>query len=588
MHKYWFPAVLLASACLLDAQAQQQQPGAPSVVVAGQRNASEWFRVESQHFIVYSDTSNDDVAVLLNQLEKLDYVLRVYTRPFLKSSGQEAKLTFYYHDSANDLDGLADKQPANAIGLYSSCSAGVQGFGVQLSKLERLDNKDLPHSASDEGLNYLFEAYTRHFLYRYTDIRAPISFIDGLAQYFASARFSDAQMLVGRAPVNVNRYLYFLDQGHRYSLDYTDVLEQNDTRGTSYASTAGVKMEFAARSWLLTHYMLSSEENRNKLTPYLAAVYRDTPIPQAFEAAYGIKPADLGLALWRYRNGSVKVLQVDVPELPAAVMEFKSLPHSSGDFVLAESALKSCPSRPSGEALLRQTARAAAQYPSNDYAQRVLSRAQVDWGNPQDALSYLDAEVKKPGASAEVFYLLGQAHLRLAQPDLARRYLNQSLNLDPKSAEAAYALYQVGLMSGGAPDETTLAAAIVAFNSAHEVSTLARSAALAYAYAGDNARARNALKLMSHNIREPELAAWAKTWLGKLATGTGKEELAAEMRKQPAEGTAFREWTIATALVMQDIERNAGLQDAGHYLQQQSINPVSPDQALQSTFGGRR
>ncbi|WP_432377704.1 tetratricopeptide repeat protein [Duganella sp. P38] len=582
MRTSWLMAALLGSASLLSAYAQQ--PAASSVVVAGQRDASAWFRVESQHFIVYSDTSNDDVAVLLNQLEKLDHVLRIYTRPFLKTSGREAKLTFYYHGRADDLGRLAEQQPANAIGLYSSCSAGVQGYGVQLSDLERLDNKDLPKSRPDEGLNYLFEAYTRHFLYRYTDIRAPISFIDGLALYFASARFSDTQMLVGRAPVNINRLLHFLDQGRRYNLEYQDVLEQNDTRGANHASKAGVKMEFAARSWLLTHYMLSSDEQRGKLTGYLAAVYRDTPIPQAFEAAYGVKAADLGAILWRYRNTSVKVLQVDVPELPAAVMDFKTLPQSSGEFVLAEAALKSCPTRRAGEALLRQTASAAARYPGNDYAQLVLSRAQVDWGQPQDALAYLNAAARKPDASAEVFYLLGQVHLKLSQPEPARRHLTTALNQDPKSAEAANALYQLGLQSGGPPDDTTLAAAIVAFNNAHEVNTLARSAALAYAYAGDNARARNALKLMSHNIREPALSAWARTWLEKLSAGVSKEALAAEMRVQPAAGTAFREWTIATALVMQDIERKAGLDDARSYLYQRSVNPAAPDQALQSTF----
>lgn len=584
MRKSWYLAALLGSVCGFNAHGQQA-PAAPSVVVAGQRHASEWFRVESQHFVVYSDTSNDDVALLLNQLEKLDHVLRIYTRPFLKSSGKEAKLTFYYHDSADDLNGLAAKQPAHAIGLYSSCAAGVQGFGVQLAKLDRLNNAELLKSRPDESLNYLFEAYTRHFLYRYTDIRAPISFIDGLAHYFASARFTDTQMLVGRAPLVINRYLNFLDQGRRYSLDYKDVLEQNDTRGVNYASAAGIQLEFAARSWLLTHYMLSSDDNRARLTGYLAAVYRDTPIPQAFEAAYGIKTADLATILWRYRNTSVKVMQVDMPDLPAAVMDFKTLPQSSGSFVLAESALKSCPGRPEGEALLRQTAQAAAQYPGNDYAQLVLSRAQVDWGNPQDALPYLNAAASQAGASAEVHYLLGQAHLRQAQPELARRSFAQALNADPKSAEAAYGLYQAGLHPDSAPDETTLAAAIVAFNNAREVNTLARAAALAYAYAGDNARARNALKLMAHNIRAPELSAWARTWLGKLATGASKEELAAEMRRQPAGSTAFREWTIATALVMQEVERNAGLQDARSHLYQQSIDPVKPDAALQSTFG---
>ncbi|MYM22243.1 tetratricopeptide repeat protein [Duganella sp. FT135W] len=566
MLKPWYAAVALCGAGVMNVHAQQQAT-APSVVVAGQRNASEWFRVESQHFVVYSNTSNDDVATLLHQLERLDFMLRIYTRSFLKSSGAEPKLTFYYHDGAVALNGLALAQPANAIGLYNSCRAGVQGFGVQLA-------------TGDEGLSYLYEAYTRHFLYRYTDIREPISFIDGLAHYFASARFTDTQMSIGKTPLNVGNYLNFLEQGRLYSLDYKDVLEQNDSQGVNYASTAGIKLEFAARSWLLTHYMLSTEDTRQRMVAYLSAVYRDVPITQAFEEAYGIKVSELGTMLWRYRRQNIKVLAVVVPDLPLAKMEFKALPQSSGEFVLAEAALKSCPDRKQGEALLQRTASAAAQYPANAYAQRVLSRAQIDWGNPQDALPYLTIAARTP--DAEVLYLLGQASLRMSQPEAARAYLLRALALDPNSPETAYALYQTGLKSAATPDDATLQAAVSAFRSGHEINTLARSAALAYAYAGDNARARNTLKLMAHNIREPELAAWAQTWLGKVVAGVSQEAVLAEMHKQPAE-TAFREWTIANAVVMQTVEKNAGMQDARGRVDQQAMNPNNPVQALPAT-----
>jgi tetratricopeptide (TPR) repeat protein len=568
--KPWYAAILLGGASLVNAQAQQVSE--QRVVVAGQRNASEWFRAESQHFVVYSNTSNGDVAELLNQLERLDYMLRIYTQPFLKTTGAEPRLTFYYHDGAVALNALGVGQPANAIGLYNSCSAGVQGFGVQMAP-------------SDESLTYLYEAYTRHFLYRYTDIRAPISFIDGMAQYFASARFTDTQMTVGKTPLNVGRYWYFLDQGRRYSLDYKDVLEQNDTRGVNYASTPGIKLEFAARSWLLTHYMLSTDDTRKRMERYLAAVYRDVPITQAFEQAFGIKVADLGTTLWRYQRQAIKVMTINVPEMPQARMEFKSLPQSSGEFVLAEAALKSCPERKEGEALLRRVAAEAARYPANDYAQRVLSRAQVDWGNPQDALPYLDAASSQ--ADAEVLYLRGQAHLRLSQLDAARSNLNRALELDPNSAETAHALFQTGLQSSAEPDEATLLAAIAAWNSAHEVNTFARQAALAYAYVGNTARARNALKLMAHNIREPELSAWAKTWLAKVAAGASKQELLAEMRKQPVAGATFREWTIANARVMEDVERNAGMQDARGHWGEQTINPSSPTPPAPSSLSAR-
>jgi hypothetical protein len=171
--------------------------------------------------------------------------------------------------------------------------------------------------------------------------------------------------------------------------------------------------------------------------------------------------------------------------------------------------------------------------------------------------------------------------LRLSQAEAARGYLARSLSLDPTSTETAYALYQAGLQIGAAPDEASLQAAISAFKSGHEVNTLARSAALAYAYAGDKLRARNALRLMAHNIREPELASWAQTWLGKVAAGIGQGEVLAEMRK-PAAVTAFREWTIANAVVMQDVEKSAGLQDARTHIDQQSMNQANPAPAMPS------
>ena len=207
-------AVAVAMACGV---APAQTP-LSSVVVAGQRNASPWFRAESQHFVVYSNTSNEAVYQLLNQLEKLDYVLRIYTQPFLKGAEAPAKLTFYYHDRVGGVETAGAGQPANTVAMFSSCVAGVQGAGAYLSPLPVLANAQLVRDPLNENQSYLFEAYARHFLYRYTDIRAPGFFIDGFAQFFASARFSDDQMVLGRTPANMGRYLHFLDQGHSYSL----------------------------------------------------------------------------------------------------------------------------------------------------------------------------------------------------------------------------------------------------------------------------------------------------------------------------------------------------------------------------------
>lgn len=138
----------LAALTLLNTQpagARQADP-VPSeqrVTVQGIKNASVWFKAESQHFVIYSDTSRDSVFQLLNNLERLDFLLRLYTSPYGKFQPRESKLTLYFHQRAGALAQFADTPPRDAVGRYSSCSAGVQGAGVLLAPIDALANAEL-------------------------------------------------------------------------------------------------------------------------------------------------------------------------------------------------------------------------------------------------------------------------------------------------------------------------------------------------------------------------------------------------------------------------------------------------------------
>lgn len=586
----------LAALALLythTAGAQQASP-APSdqrVTIAGQKNPSSWFKAESQHFIVYSDTSRQRVTQLLDNMERLDFLLRVYTKAYLKSQPREPKLTLYYHSDAGALAAHAGRPPADAIGLYNSCVAGVQAAGVQLDPIPQPDNAQLVTAPPNDTLSFLFEGYARHFLYRHTDIRAPLSFIEGFAQYFANTRFSDSQLAVGKTPLNVGHYLNFIEDGHRYSLNYEDVFADNDSKGSNYAGEAGVKLEFAARSWLLTHFMLSNEENRTRMARYLNLANRGTPAAQAFETAYGIKVDQVGDMLWRYRRGSVKVMQVEVPTLPAAQVAFTGLPNTVGDYVMMDAALKACPGRGAGEALLRKMNAHPGGTPSHPLARLAVSRAQVDWGDPQDAITPLEALVREDQGNAEARYLLGLAHLRAANRqqgatrnatlDTARRHLADAVNAG--QAEAAYALLRTELDSGEDLTDMALTAAELAWDTGREVSEYVRVAALMHAYAGNSAKSRQALGVLAHNRRDPAMAAWATQWQARLQAGVDRAELLAELRRAPAGDTTFREWTIAADSVMRAVVSGAGVESARHYLQGLPVNTDTPEKAINNT-----
>ena len=575
-HRAAVAAAFLFSAT--GAIAQSAPAATPqSVTVAGQKNASQWFRAESQHFIVYSDTTNDDAYQLLNNLEKLDYLLRIYTKNYNStSSGAGQKITLYYHDRMASFNDIATGEPKEAVGLYNSCGAGVQGFGVQLEKIVATKDLKLARGPLNDSLSYLFEAYTRHFIYRYTDIRSPTSYIDGFAQYFSSLRFSDTQMTIGRAPTSIARYVYFLDQGRRYNLSFQDVIEPGGKKDVGYTAKSGVRLEFLTKSWLLTHYMLATDDSRAKHDKYLDLVHHDVPAVQAFSQAFGVKPDDIDTLMWRYRVKGVEVKLIDVPSLPTASVEFAMLPQASTDFLLAAATLKSCPDRKQGESVLRTLAQQAAAGPLNELGKLTRARAQIDWGNPQDALPAMTEITRKTPDHFEAVYLLGLANLRIATQrgesaeapvlQAARAHLARARSLNKKSAEAAFAVHEAQLQAGGKPDAAAMDAAIAAWHNGHEVNLFARSAALALAYSGRGPEADNALTLIAHNERDPEMAKWAKTWQAKLSTGVSRDELVAEMRRQPASPTAFKEWTVATENLMDTVQYNAGIEDARGYL----------------------
>jgi len=590
----------LAALCLLSAGATMaQQPGPANlerVEVAGRKaEVSRWFRAESQHLVVYSDAREEDVAALLDNLEKLDHLLRVYTQPVIEAGPQQPKLRLYFHASLSGLREVADGMPADAIGLYSSCSAGVQGFGVHLERIAGLSDEQVEKSALNDTLTYVFEAYARHFLYRHTDIRAPAWFIDGFAQYFSSVRFSEQQMVLGRVPREVAGYLRFLDGGRRYSLEWEDVLEHRLANAHGYGGDAGARLEFEAKSWLLTHYLLSSDDKRKPLSRYLGLVGEGASPTAAFERAFGMKTADLGRVMWRYGQHGMAVLRGVPQALPAAQVSFRTLPRAAGEFVLANAALKSCPDRQAGEALLKKVAALAARFPDDTQARLAWSRAQIDWGDPQQGLARLEADLRDDDASFEARYLAGVAHLRLAARSegdarrahlqAAQQQLQRARGLDPQSPEAAFAFFKAEVAASDTPDDAALQGVIAAWQTAREVNPLAGSAALAYAYAGKADDAYRALGTLARDVNDPPTARWAKQWRSRLETGVTRGDILAEMRRDSSPDAAVKEWTVDKAGVLQKVELSSGLESAAAFIKEQQKSAAQPPG---DSAGGKR
>jgi len=559
--KYAFALAGLLVAGHINAETTPQlsSKDVADVVINGQQDISDWFRAESRHFIVYSDTNHKNVSQLLNKLERFDYLLRLYSNLDIKVDNRP-KLTFYYQARVKDLDQIDKTPPPFAIGLYNSCELGVQGFGAHMFYGV---NPDIPleKQPENESLSYIFEAYARHFLYRYTDVRGPNWYIDGFAQYFANTRFSDTETVVGKPPQSVRDYLLYVVGHTTYSLDYKDILLGNNTKGYNVAGVEGVKLEFQAKAWALTHYILSSKENLQHFRVYNHLVDQGIEHTQAFEQAFGYKVTKLSTHLWNYKRKSAEALKLNLTAGGNQDIHFSNLPISANKLILADAALKACPTPEAGVSLLQKIVSEAKKFPQSDYAQLVLSRAQIHWGNAQDALPYLTTKAKTD--NFETFYLLGLANLRLAeqsQGDAQKTYLVQAqehllkaLTLNPLSAETAYAGFKAGLAAQDIPSEKVLNLAIQARQLAPEVNSYIRSAALAHAFLKQIPETEHDLALLAQNTRDTQMADWAKNWGSKLNSGVTRVNILAEMRRNIAPNPSFKEWTIASDEVMKAV-----------------------------------
>lgn len=555
-----------------------KQKDVTELVVNGQQRAAEWFRAESPHFIVYSDTKRDDVARVLDKLERLDHLLRTYTLNE-KAVDTSPKLTFYYLKDFHDIYKIDNDYPSQAIGLYKSCAQGVQAFGAHMFYAER-PNSDLQKKPENEGLSYIFAAYARHFIYRYSDLRAPTWYIDGFAHYFANTRFSDSETIVGMAPETISEYLRFLS-GHRHSLDYKDILLQNNTKGHSYAGKAGVRLEFEAKSWVLTHYILSSSENIQHFSHYLNLIAKGTEPTRAFEDAFGYKVSKLGTLLQRY-NYKADALKTNFAAAPIGAIRFSAMPLAANDLLLQDATLKACPDAKTTQALFTKIQNTAKKFPTSDFAQMVLSRAQIDSGNPQDAIPFLTDKASETKPDFDAVYLLGLAQLRVAekaQGDLrksnlesAQRNLLKACTLNPKAPEAFHAYFRAGVLAQENPSDDVLGSAILAWKQAREVNAYARTAALAHAYAEQTPEARRILTSMAQNSRDPQIAKWATSWQTRLNTDINRNELLQEMRLELAPNPQFSEWTVANTEVMDAITMAVGNESIANLIKEEQLN----------------
>jgi tetratricopeptide (TPR) repeat protein len=251
-------------------------------------SAQRWIKVPAPDFTIYTnagDSRGRDVAVRLEQMRKIFPVL--VPRPRWTVTAPLMVVAFRDH---KDLLGVAptyEGRPVDVGALF--LRGGDRNFIV-------LDVN------ADNDWRPVYHEYA-HFMLDANLPRTPLWFDEGFADYFSTVKFETERFSLGLPPPG---YLEALEKPPALSLE--QILNVTPF-SPEYKSMMHGRGEFYARSWLLTHYVLSNKKLSQAMQYFDLTMNQRVPVSEAVQQAFGMTLKELSEAVKEHRTRSQQFVQ---------------------------------------------------------------------------------------------------------------------------------------------------------------------------------------------------------------------------------------------------------------------------------------
>ena len=466
---------------------------------------AEWKRAESPRFIVYSDGSERDLRDYVRKLETFDAFLRGMFGVSPEAPGR--KLPVFLLDGPQAMSRIHPGMRSNVAGYYRP--SGEDIYAVSLRH---------------QGDDILLHEYFHHFSYQtQAAVGYPAWLIEGLAEYFMTAEIEGDLVKVGS--YNRGRVSQLANQTW-IPIDLLVTNHQNDVRNGQQQAT------YYPLAWLLTHWFQSDSARRAQLDAYIAAVRTGTPSYQALQTVTGLSAEGLRRELRSYLNTSLKVVGGEVSSAAGDIVVTR-LPRSADDLLLLGQRLKGDLASEHRAATLEAIQGAAARYPDDLFALRVLAHAEFKLGDPALAEATLTRILERDPENIDALLLMARRRMAEAKDapeqkiDLmgrARAYLARAHAADPTHYYTLYLLAQSRVAAPGYPNENDIATWVEAFNQAPQMPAIRLGLAEAVMRRGEFELAGTLLEPLANAAHRGSAVAYAQRLLVSARAGQLPED----------------------------------------------------------------
>lgn len=352
------------------------------VLCAPSAARADWLRAESERFIIYSDGSERDLRLYVQDLETFDRVLRLFMGLPMEEAPPR-KLPIYLIGHQRELTRVLPDAAQDQWGVYLATEQDI--FAV--ARRSRGDNSTFLHE------------YAHHFMFQNFDFPYPAWFVEGFAEYYSATRIADGRVDVGLHDQNAVGWLH---QGHWMAMEDLLAGRAFNARGNRFNET------YYPLAWLLTHWFMGDTERGEVLRRYLVDVGAGGDPVTNFQQHTGLTPDELERALRTYLRGRIPFSRVSYA-FPEVAVVVERLSASADDLILINQRLK-IPAAASDD-MVEEVRALVSRHARDPFARLVLGRAEILHGDPVAGEATLLALLEDEPDNVEALQLLALARM---------------------------------------------------------------------------------------------------------------------------------------------------------------------------------
>ncbi|NJM49537.1 MAG: hypothetical protein HC843_00390 [Sphingomonadales bacterium] len=385
---------------------------------------AEWWRAESDHFVVFSEGKQQEALELAQRMERVDMAMRAMQN--MPKDEDPVPVTIFRFGDTDDIGRLAGSR--GVAGFYRPSSNGAVAFiPARKPRSRGLGAR----SDDDQGLDpeiILAHEYGHHFMLQNFPANYPAWYVEAYAEVYGTVDIQPKGVFRLGLPAThrANQFLYDENFPAKKLFSPPSKLKPSDSR------------HFYSVGWLLAHYLTFTDKRPGQLTEYLKLVNGGKTSMAAAEIAFG-DLEKLSQEVRKYQDTALGAIEFVPNNFQEPVISARKL--TAAEEAAIPHVIKSSRgvTKSTASSVAERIRSVATTYPDDKFVLDALIEAEFDAKNFTASDAAADRALAIDAKNSKALLYKGMVRIEMGEKDSAqyaeaRPYLVKAFEADNHNA----------------------------------------------------------------------------------------------------------------------------------------------------------